>query len=342
MVVLFIFCISCSRDSSKGELKRERVNAVPVIGFAMDTLVVDRWRKDLESVLDVFGDLGFQVLVRDGRNSSELQKRQVEELVDSGIDLLLIIPHDSDTAAEIIIPAQKRGIPVVCYDRMINRGSVDAYVSFDNESVGRIQMEGLLSLVPEGRYMIINGSPRDSNSTALRKGAALFLDKVLAKGNVSVEFEIWAEDWSSDFAYSRVSEFYDKNGSVDAIWAANDSLAGTAIRVLAENKQAGNVAIGGQDADLDACQRIVEGTQSFTIYKPIASLAETAGMVCASLLLRNTLPETEDLVFDGTSNVPFFKVPVVRVTKENMEDIIIASGFHRREQVYQNLRDDHP
>ena len=96
----------------------------------------------------------------------------------------------------------------------------------------------------------------------------------------------------------------------------------------------------GQDADLEACQRIVEGTQLMTVYKPVEVQARTA-VECTIGLIEGNMPEEINAhVSDGTYIVPGIVLNPVSVTAANMDAVIIDSGFHLREDVYLNVGDD--
>ena len=115
--------------------------------------------------------------------------------------------------------------------------------------------------------------------------------------------------------------------------SGNDSLAEGVIEALSEHRQIGKVYVVGQDADLWACQRIVEGTQLMTVYKPIEKLAE-ATIECAIKLVKNEPLEIDKRIFDGKYYVPYYVLEPIAVDKNNMDDTIIRDGFHLKDEVY--------
>ena len=122
----------------------------------------------------------------------------------------------------------------------------------------------------------------------------------------------------------------------DGIMCGNDALAGVVIRALSEMRLAGNVVVVGQDADLEACQRIVEGTQEMTVYKPVEKLAKSAATYAVSLAQGNEV-KTATHYNDGSYEVPFIKLQPVAVNKDNMDEVIIDGGYHLKEDVYINI-----
>ena len=107
------------------------------------------------------------------------------------------------------------------------------------------------------------------------------------------------------------------------------------IRALSERRMAGEVCVVGQDADLGACQRVVEGTQAMTVYKPVEKLARRAAE-CAVTLAKGEDLKTAGTFFDGAQEVPYIGLEPVAVTAANM-DVIIEDGFHMREDIYLNV-----
>ena len=102
---------------------------------------------------------------------------------------------------------------------------------------------------------------------------------------------------------------------------------------------AGDMLVTGQDADLEACQRIVEGTQLMTVYKPVERLAQKAAECAIKLAKDETLEKEPDysLMDDGTYDVPCIALEPIMVTEDNIDEIIIGSGFHLKEDVYLNV-----
>lgn len=125
---------------------------------------------------------------------------------------------------------------------------------------------------------------------------------------------------------------------IDAVMCGNDGLAGYAIKALSEQQLAGSVVVVGQDADVEACQRVVEGTQTMTVYKPIAQLAKTAAEKAVEYARDGELKGVSDVkLTENGIEVPFLGLAPIAVTAENMDEVIIESGFHREDEVYLNV-----
>ena len=135
-----------------------------------------------------------------------------------------------------------------------------------------------------------------------------------------------------------MNDCIDEYDKIRGVICGNDALAALAFKALSEHRMADEVCLVGQDADIDACQRIVEGTQYMTVFKPIDHLAREAAHMAVQMA-QGKDPDTGETFFDGTYEVPFLKLDPVAVTKENIDKEIIASRFHMKKEVYLNVAD---
>ena len=307
-----------------------------LIGFSMDTLVHERWLRDRDIFVAKANELGAEVILQIAYSDSREQERQVQYLLDQGIDVLVLVPHDAVSAASMVKKAKDRGVPVISYDRLVKNANADLYISFDNIKVGELMGQAAISQAPEGNYLLLNGSESDNNSSMFREGYMSVLEKGIKDGTINIAGETWVKDWLYENALAYMLEEVDGDMPIDAIIAGNDTLAGAAIHVLSEKRLAGSIAVIGHDADLDGCQRVVEGTQYATIYKPI-DIEATKGAQFAVTLAKGGTVQANDTINDGKYEVPFYKIDPILVTKDNMMDTIIKDQFHRMEDVYMNI-----
>jgi len=210
------------------------------------------------------------------------------------------------------------------------------YISFDNVKVGELMGQAAIENSPTGNYLILNGSKKDNNSFMFNKGYMSALNYRIESSIIQVIGETWVDDWMYENALSFVEEALRSGERIDAIIAANDTLAGASVQALAEKRLAGKVTVIGHDADLDGCQRVVEGTQYATVYKPIDVIARTAAEFAVKMA-RGGLIQANDTINDGKYDVPYYKIEPILVTSENMVDVIIKDQFHRLEDVYMNI-----
>lgn len=335
VVTAVILCVVCSGcDLDKQAASSEAGKTKIVIGFSMATLKEDRWLRDRELFTAKAKQAGIDVLVSNANNDSQVQYEQVQDMIRKKIDVLVIAPQDRDDAAKCVAAAKDAGIPVIAYDRMIRNANADVYISFDTVKVGQLQANALVSAVPEGGYLMLNGSADDNNTSLSHEGCMDVLKKPIKDGKIKIVAETWVEDWRREGAYSFVSEQLKSHpDKINAIIAGNDSLAWGAIDALSEAKLAKKVLVVGEDADLAACQRIVGGTQYLTVYKPIEKLVDKTVETCKLLADKQKISFSRT-INDGSYDIPYIMVDVIGVTKENIDDTVIKDGFQLKEDVY--------
>lgn len=329
--VIIIIFVSLMRNKTVNNVE-EKIT----IGFCADTMVIERWQRDRDIFVAQAKERGSEVIVLNANENNERQKTQIKQLIDKNVDVIVVIPYDKNGLTDIIKEAKNTGIKVISYDRLIHSSDVDAYITFDNIKVGELMGEYIYNKVPNGNYVIINGSPADNNSFMFNEGYKKVLEEPIRKGDIVVVEEVWATDWREDVAYELINELLSKEVKIDAIIGANDRLAEAAIKALAENGLAGEIPVVGHDADISACQRIVEGTQLMTVYKPIKTLAEAAADMAIRMAQHEDI-DIDEYINDGTYQVPYYRYSVVAVTKDNMKQTVIKDGFHSEESIFRNM-----
>lgn len=195
--------------------------------------------------------------------------------------------------------------------------------------------ETLKANVPEGGNIItILGPTTDHNVQLVEQG---YRD-VMKDANLNEIYNVNAINWLAEEAYYAVYEALLITQDIGGVFCGNDNLATEAVRALSENRMAGSVVVTGQDADLAACQRIVEGTQTMTVYKPVDKLAKAAAEYAVKLAKGEDI-DVATSINDGMWDVPYVKLEPIGVNIDNMDEVIIDGGFQNREDVYLNLPD---
>ncbi|RDI39163.1 D-xylose ABC transporter substrate-binding protein [Falsibacillus pallidus] len=304
------------------------------IGFSMDTLLEERWLKDRDLFKKAVEGMGAECEVMAANGDDALQISQAETLISHGIDLLVVVPHNAEATAAIVNKAHQAGIKVIAYDRLVKNADLDLYISFDNEEVGELQAKEITKRVPKGRYVYIGGAITDNNAHLFKKGVFNVLQPLIDKGDIQIVYDQWSKDWTPANALINMREALKAtHNRIDAVISANDATAGGVVQALKEQGLAGKIPVAGQDAELAAVQRIVQGTQTMTVYKPIKSLTIEA----ASLAVRMAKGEkidTDKKVNNGKIEVPSVLLSPIAVDKSNIDSTVIADGYHSREDVY--------
>ncbi|MEG6568003.1 substrate-binding domain-containing protein [Thermoanaerobacterium saccharolyticum] len=306
------------------------------IGFSLGTLKEERWVKDRDIFMAKAKELGAEVFVQNANNDDEDQLKQVKYLLDKKIDVLVIVPNDLKKASAAVEMAKKAGVKVISYDRLVLNSNVDLYISFDNVKVGKLMAEYLIKRYPKGNYLIINGATNDNNTKMIKEGYDSVLLPKVKSGDIRILGEEWSPNWMSEYAFQSTEKYIQENYKIDAIIAGDDGLANGIIEALSEHRLAGKVAVVAQDADLAACQRIIEGTQLMTIYKPLDKLAGDAAKLAVKLAKGEKL-NVGNTIYDGKYYVPYYKLEPIAVDKTNIDDTVIKDGFHSRDDVYRYM-----
>lgn len=319
-----------------------------VIGISVGTLKQERWVREIEMFKAYAKKNGVEVVVQSAQDEAQKQMSQCENLIAQGVDVLIVQALDSEAAGAIVESAHDAGIKVIAYDRLVRNGDLDYYITFDSVKVGEVQAQYVLDKAPKGNYIWLKGGAEDFNAHLVYEGHKNVLQPYIDNGDINIVLEQWCKGWDPKEAMAHTENGLTlAENDIQAVIASNDGTAGGAIQALAAQGLAGVVPIAGQDADIAACQRIVEGTQTGTVYKPLKYL-NTSAMQLAIAIAKGEDPKkvidsslgTWTMQDNGTKEVESFYVDVVAVDKDNMVDVIIKDGFHTVEEVYANIPKD--
>lgn len=343
--LIFILCLlllltACGSTGQKHNTAQTQEEQKIQIGMSFDSFVIERWQRDRDVFVSTAKELGAEVNVQNANGDLAEQKKQIDYFIEKDMDVIVIICVDSDGLRTSVNKAKEKGIKVIAYDRLIKDSDVDLYISFDNTRVGEMMAEALIDQgLAEGSVLMLGGSTADNN-VSLVEGK---FRRTMQENKVTILDSFHADGWLAELAAEYIYEHMDTVFKADAIMCGNDDIASRVVPALAERRLAGKVLVTGQDADLEACQRIVEGTQLMTVYKPVEKLAQRAAE-CAVALAQGQKITGEDVTMldNGNFLVPYVGLEPISVTKENINDVIINSGFHLKEDVYLNVPDKMP
>ncbi|MEU5538882.1 substrate-binding domain-containing protein [Streptomyces sp. NPDC020362] len=273
-----------------------------------------------------------KVVYANAETSPTMQSRQFQQMVDEKVDVILVDAVDAKAIAPAVRKAKDAGIPVIAYDRLA-QGPIDAYVSHDNELVGQVQgraiIQALGSKASNNKIVMMNGDPADPNTAQFKEGALGEL-----QGQVQIVKQYDTAKWSPAVAKAHMKEAIQSVGpdNIAAVYSANDGMAGAVIDALREAGVTKIPPVTGQDANLDAVQRIVAGDQYMTVYKSFLDEATDAAKMAVDKV------QGKDIQFDAltrdtvdsptTKKVPARLVPVTALTKDKIKDTVIADGVY--------------
>ena len=312
-------------------------DARPKIGFAIEAMKGERWQTDLEEFQKKAKELSAEVVSADAGGDDDKQFEQVKEMIKGGIDVLVLLPHDSSKAGRMVDAAKAAHVKVISYDRLAQNGDVDLYVTFDRKEIGKMQAEYLVSRAPKGNYVLIGGSPNDEGAKTLHTAQMKVLQPYVDRGDIRIVADGFIHDWVASEAYIFMLKALETaNGDVAGVIAANDALAGGAIQALREHKLAGKTLVSGQDADLAAVICIAQGEQSMTVYKPITQEADRAAEEAVRLAGGGKV-EAEAKIRNGKVEVPTILLRPVVVARGNIKETVVKDGFQTLTSINRDL-----
>lgn len=345
IVSVFVFGACVTAPNKSGETKNEtakKTNGKVKIGFAMATLKEERWQKDkaeFEAHCEKLENVDCVITVANA--NAQKQANDVDNLLTQGIDVLVIAPHDATQAASMVDKAKTQNVPVISYDRLINSEKIDLYISHQVPVIGRKIAEYALEKKPKGNYVIVYGASTDNNAIIMKKEYDKVLKEAVDRKDISIVANQHAKDWKPEEALKIVENALTQNSDkVDVVIASNDGTAGGAISALETKGLTGKVLVTGQDAEKAALQRIAEGKQTMTIYKPIKPLAE--GAVEAALkIAKGEKLETEPFKSDAMKNdIQAILLEVRVVDADNLMDTVVKDGWITYEELFKNVAED--
>ncbi len=299
----------------------------PLVVFLLPENVTARWESEdkpffIAALAKEYP--GAQVKVENALNDASKQQAQAEAALASGAKVLVVTAIDQKGAAVIVNDAEKQGVPVVAYDRLIRNAPVAYYVSVDGLKIGQLQGSWLADNTKEGgRIAVINGSPSDDNAHLFQKGYMGVLQPLFDKGARKEVSEVWTPGWDPSKAQAEMEQILTKsNNGVDAVMVANDGMAGGVIAALQAQQLAGKVPVTGLDGTLNSLQLILQGKQSMTVWRSLKEQAGKAAAITAALL-KGEKPAAD--LFNGATmnndkaDVPWAKVSPVVITLDNMQ-----------------------
>ena len=327
------------------------------VGIVLPTKDEPRWLQDQAQFENILGEAGFTNQVLFSQGSSATEKTNVETLISQGIDVLIICAQDGAAAAAAVEEAKDAGVTVIAYDRLITgTEAVDYYVTFNSFAVGQAQGQYLIDNAPEGTNVplyLYAGAATDNNAFIFFEGAWSVLQPKIADGTFKIENSSEAEglkdkaeltrdeiasiigqvttDWDFNTAKSKAEANLtavgaDAKGDV-LVLAPNDGTSRSIADVFAADKDVTSYVITGQDSEKASVQYIIDGKQSMTVFKDTRTLAADSVAMALSILKGET-PVTDTTYNNEKIDVPAKETSIVVVTKDNVKEALIDSGYY--------------
>ncbi|WP_111429221.1 D-xylose ABC transporter substrate-binding protein [Rhodobacteraceae bacterium DSL-40] len=298
------------------------------VGVSWSNFQEERWKTDEAAIVSALEAAGANYISADAQSSSAKQLSDVESLIASGADALIILAQDSDAIGPAIEAAANEGVPVVGYDRLIADPRA-FYLTFDNVEVGRMEARAVLAEAPEGNYVMIKGSPTDPNADFLRGGQQEVLQEALDSGAITIVGEAYTDGWLPANAQRNMEQILTANNNdVDAVVASNDGTAGGVVAALTAQGLEG-IPVSGQDGDFAALNRIALGTQTVSVWKDARELGKAAAEIALAMAggtAAADIPGAQKWTSpDGAELDAIFLTPIP-ITMDNL-DVVVDAGW---------------
>jgi D-xylose transport system substrate-binding protein len=342
--LLLIGLFGCGKKKDSGKI---------TIGLLLDVSDPDHRQRDEQYFTGQAKSMGAEVIRAVAEGTQESQNKQALEMLNDGVDVLVVMAMDPKAAAEIVKAAHQKNVPVIAYDLLIPDCDLDMSVTFDNEKIGYIQLLGALQTVSKGNFILLGGAQSDKNSIGIRAGQVQSIkDHELSSGNkITILADPFLENGDAKEAQDKVasllSKFKSEGKKVDAIIATTDAEAIGAIAALTTQNLQGKVAVSGQGGELTTCQRIAEGIQAASVYKPAKKIAPVAAEVAVRLARKESpdsiaasLKISVAKINNGTKDVPAILIDPAPITGDNILSVIVKEKVFPMDKVFANVPKD--
>lgn len=322
-IVLMVGFFSCGKKESY------------TVGYLNPSADRQRFVSEGGYMAEKLRELGHEVLIRNGEDNDAIQLAQGYELLEMGVDALVIAAVNGNTIAPLVRDAQSRGVKVIGYNRLINNADFDLFVTGDNEDNARLFCEAALKNKPTGNYVVFAGDRFDKNGFELKMYIDSILKPHIESGSINLLYETFIEGWNRERAAFELQQVVDTYGTdIDVVIACNDPMGLGALAVMKNYDAHGGVIITGQDATLEAVRSIYRGEMYMTIYHPHKVLGYKTGELVDALLRGESAASLATAAtFNGTADIHTVQIPSVMVTKDNLEEVLILSGEYAWEAI---------
>lgn len=321
------------------------------VGVAMPTKDLQRWNQDGSNMESQLIAAGYEVDIQYASNDIATQVSQIENMINSGCELLVIASIDGDSLGTVLELAKEKSIPVIAYDRLImSSDAVTYYATFDNYMVGSKQGEYIKEQLDldnaAGPFNIelVTGDPGDNNARFFFGGAMDVLNPYIEAGKLVVksgqtDFETVATaNWATETSQSRmdtiISANYADGTQLSAVMCSNDSTALGVVNSLEANYTGEWPIITGQDCDIANVKNMIAGKQSMSIFKDTRTLASKVVEMVDAIMKGGEAPVNDTETYDnGSGVVPSYLCEPVFADADNYVELLIESGYYTEDQL---------
>ncbi|MCF8363411.1 MAG: substrate-binding domain-containing protein [Prolixibacteraceae bacterium] len=295
-----------------------------------------RWPTDEQYLKEAATKNGVEVISRSADNDENLQISQASELLKAGVDVLIVVSVNANTAGAIVREAHDFNVPVIAYDRLIKNSDLDYVITFEGAKIAELMVDHAVNKVPKGNYVMLWGDPGDVNAISIKEAQDEMLKPYIDRGDIKIVYKGFIDDWSRDNAYymmSHILTFTDQK--IDVVLTSYDGLALGALKAIKEHPDQDLKVLTGQDAELEALKAVDNGEMSLTIYKSIKNIANSALDLAIKLANNETISNVSSTVNNGRKDVPAIFLEPQGVDVNSIRSTVISDGYYTEEQVFE-------
>jgi len=235
------------------------------IGYSTKTITNDAFQLSLhdaiKAAVEANGDTFVSVLA-ESQTAVATQVSQIEDLINQGVDGLILNPMDSNACIQVLEKAKAAGIPVVLVDQGVEAGNEELYATFistDNFAGGKAAGERMAELIPTGNVIIVRGA---NGSQAGDDRADGFKAGIEGTGLTLINEQ--AGDWVVDKAMQVTENMIQANPDIQGIFCCSDNMLPGILQALNNNDLEGVTIISfdGSDAGI---QMVNDGSVAGTV-----------------------------------------------------------------------------
>lgn len=321
-----------SGDSAKSSESSDGSDDKIKIGYAMRTIQEERWQRDKEYVEKWAEEAGAELIVQVANGDSSTQISQIENLATQNIDVLMVVPVDTNALTNTLNKVHEQGIKILAYDEQVEAWN-DAMVGYDSFEIGRQISSYVADLKKPGNYIFLYGDASSGESVQnMVKGFHDVFDDFLAEDGNKLVMEQYCKDWAASEGMAYVENALSVTGNdITGVICMNDGIASGAVQAL--DAQGLTAYVTGQDAELTAVKRILDGKQTSTLYKDSAVLSKAAIDTAIKLAKGEEIKADKKCTWGDNPEAPFIVVDAVVVTKDNVQEVLVDGGVYTEEEI---------
>lgn len=259
VLLVLILALGMFGCGNKAAAPDDKADKKATIGLIVSTLN-NPFFVDLKDGAQAKADeLGAKLVVLDSQDDSATELSNMEDLINKGVDLILINPTDSEAVGSAVAAANEAGIPVITLDRSANKGDVVCHIASDNVAGGKLAGDFIVKkLGGKGNVVELEGVPGASAAIDRGKG----FNEAIAKSNIKVVAKQTA-NFNRAEGLSVMENILQAQPEINAVFAHNDEMALGALEAIKASGR--DIMVVGFDATDDAVKAVKAGEMAATV-----------------------------------------------------------------------------